>query len=94
MMHLYPNIYGDVSFSGCDPSFYVQLSNYINNLERDEERETVLSRTLFGTDFSVHLIKVESYTSYYRIFEESPFSDEEIDRFVSVNPMRYLGLCD
>lgn len=94
LMKLYPNIYSDVSFSGCDPAFYVQLATYINNLEREDERETVLSRTLFGTDFSVHLIKVESYTSYYRIFEESPFSDEVIDRFVSVNPMRYLGLCD
>ena len=94
LMNRYPNIYGDVSFSGCDSYFYVQLSNYINNLECDEEREIVLSRTLFGSDFSVNLIKVESYTSYCRILEESPFSDEEIDRFVSANPMRYLGLGD
>ncbi|NLZ77559.1 MAG: amidohydrolase family protein, partial [Spirochaetales bacterium] len=94
LMNLYPNVYGDVSFCGCDPAFYVQLANYIKSLEHDEERETVLSRTLFGSDFSVNLIKVESYVSYYRIFEKSPFGTEEIDRFVSVNPMRFLGLGD
>lgn len=94
LMNSYPNIYSDVSFSGSDPHFYEQLSNYIKNLDNPDEQETILARTMFGTDFSVNLIKVESYTSYYRLFEESPFSDEEIDRFVSVNPMRYLGLSD
>lgn len=92
LMNLYPNIYSDVSFSGSDPHFYVQLANHIKNLESDEERKTILSRTMFGTDFSVNLLKVESYTSYYRIFEESPFSDEEIHHFVSTNPLKYLGL--
>ena len=45
---------------------------------------------MFGTDFSVNLMKVESYTSYYRIFEESPFSNEDIHRFVHTNPLRYM----
>ena len=89
LMHLYPNIYADVSFSGTNPEFYILLNNYIQSLE-EEKRQTILERTMFGTDFSVNLMKVESYTSYYRIFEESPFSNEDIHRFVHTNPLRYM----
>ncbi len=89
LMHLYPNIYADVSFSGTNPEFYVLLKNYMQSLE-EEKRRTILERTMFGTDFSVNLMKVESYTSYYRIFEESPFSDEDIHRFVHTNPLQYM----
>ena len=93
LMHLYPNIYADVSFSGSNADFYQQLNNYIVSLE-DDKAQTVLERTLFGTDFSVNLLKVESYTSYYRIFEQSPFSDDQIHLFVQTNPMRYMGLIE
>jgi predicted TIM-barrel fold metal-dependent hydrolase len=47
---------------------------------------------MFGTDFQVNLAKVESYSNYLRIFETSPFSDEEIEKFASENPLRFLGL--
>ncbi|MGE4454607.1 MAG: amidohydrolase family protein [Sphaerochaeta sp.] len=91
LMQLYPNVYADVSFSGSNPDFYVLLSNYIQSLD-DEKQETILSRSIFGTDFSVNLVKVESYTSYYRIFEESPFSDEQIHAMVQTNPMKFMHL--
>ncbi|MFA7128356.1 MAG: amidohydrolase family protein [Sphaerochaeta sp.] len=91
LMQLYPNVYADVSFSGSNADFYQQLNNYIASLE-ENKAQTVLERTLFGTDFSVNLLKVESYTSYYRIFEQSPFSDDQIHLFVQTNPMRYMGL--
>jgi hypothetical protein len=60
----------------------------------DEQRQTILSRSLFGTDFSVNLVKVESYTSYYRIFEESPFTDDEIHQMVHSNPLKFMHLDD
>nr|WP_319472365.1 amidohydrolase family protein [uncultured Sphaerochaeta sp.] len=91
LMQLYPNVYADVSFSGSNPEFYLLLSNYLKSLD-EEQRQTILSRSLFGTDFSVNLMKVESYTSYYRIFEESPFSDDAIHEMVHSNPLRFMHL--
>lgn len=91
LMQLYPNIYADVSFSGANPDFYLQLVNYLNSLE-EEKRRVILSRSLFGTDFSVNLMKVESYTSYYRMFEQSPLSDDEVHAMVSVNPLRFMHI--
>jgi predicted TIM-barrel fold metal-dependent hydrolase len=91
LMQLYPNVYADVSFSGSNPDFYLLLSNYLKSLE-EEQRQTILSRSLFGTDFSVNLVKVESYTSYYRIFEESPFTDDEIHQMVHSNPLKFMHL--
>ena len=89
LMHLYPNIYADVSFSGTNPEFYELLFNYLQSMD-EEKRRTIAERTMFGTDFSVNLMKVESYTSYYRTFENSPFSDEEIHDFVHTNPIRFM----
>ncbi len=89
LMHQYPNIYADVSFSGTNPDFYVQLSNYLNSL-KDNERDVVLSRSIFGTDFSINLVKVESYTYFYQLFEQSPLSDEIVHAMVQTNPMRYM----
>ncbi len=93
LMHLYPNIYADFSFSGTNSDFYVQLDNYIKSLD-DAKAETVRQRSLFGSDFNVHLLKVESYNSYYRMFEQSPFSDDEVHAFVQTNPMRYMGIVE
>lgn len=91
LMQLYPNVYADVSFSGSNPDFYLLLSNYLKSID-EEQRQTILSRSLFGTDFSVNLVKVESYTSYYRIFEESPFTDDEIHQMVHSNPLKFMHL--
>lgn len=91
LMKSYPNIYADVSFSGANISFYNELSNFLESLD-GEVRETISNRILFGTDFSVNLMKVESYTSYYRLFETSPFDDEDVHRIVHTNPMRYMRM--
>ncbi|MDT4763298.1 amidohydrolase family protein [Sphaerochaeta sp. PS] len=93
LMHLYPNVYADFSFSGTNSDFYILLDNYIKTLD-EMKAETVLSRSLFGSDFNVNLLKVESYTSYYRMFELSPFADENIHRFVQTNPMAYMGIVE
>lgn len=92
LMARFDHVYADFSFSGTDPNFYSDLHTFIHELEDDELARKILERSMFGTDFTVNLAKVESYTNYLRIFEQSPFSDEEIDAFVSANPMGFLGL--
>jgi predicted TIM-barrel fold metal-dependent hydrolase len=92
LMQNFPQVYADFSFSGTDPKFYEDLHEYISASEDKELQEILLSRSMFGSDFSMNLAKVESYTNYYRIFEESPFPSDAIERFVSENPLRFLGL--
>ena len=87
----YDNVYADFSFSGTEIEFYQQLHHFIENLEDKSLAQKIKERSMFGSDFSINLAKVESYTNYLRIFEESPFNDEEVDLFASVNPTRFLS---
>lgn len=90
LMMDFRNVYADLSFSGCAPEFYVNLSKFLESVSK-EERETIIGRILFGSDFSVNLLKVESYTEYYSVFEKSPLSDEELARIASENIFTFLG---
>jgi predicted TIM-barrel fold metal-dependent hydrolase len=90
LMRKYQHVYADVSFSGTDPKFYEHLHAFLDAGEGDAQ--FVMERSLFGSDFTVNLAKVESYTNYYRIFETSPFSDEVVHAFSSINAKRFLGL--
>lgn len=92
LIERYPNVYADVSFSGVEPTFYKNLHRYIETLEDQNLADKIRERTLFGTDFTVNLAKVESYPNYLRIFEESPFSDTEVEMFASTNVTTFLGL--
>lgn len=94
LMARFDHVYADVSFSGAESEFYVQLHQFIHELGDASLAKRILERTMFGTDFQVNLAKVESYTNFLRIFESSPFSDEEIELFASTNPVRFLGLGD
>lgn len=91
LMKEYPGVYADVSFSGTSPEFYEHLLHFIESSE-PETADRILERTMFGSDFSVNLLKVESYTSYYRLFERSPFSDAQVLAFAQTNPMRFFGI--
>ncbi|MDY4066525.1 amidohydrolase family protein [Bullifex sp.] len=91
MIKEYDNVYTDISFTGCYKDFYITFLNYLDLLN-ENDRERIESRILFGSDFSVNLLRVESYLNYYHIFDSSPFSDELIHKMVSINPMNFLGL--
>jgi len=92
LMARFDHVYADFSFSGTDPAFYSDLHAFIHELEDGDLAQRIIDRSMFGTDFQVNLAKVESYSNYLRIFETSPFSDEEIEKFASENPLRFLGL--
>ncbi len=93
LMKDFSGVYADVSFSGCTPEFYSDLLSFLND-QKDGDRERILSRILFGSDFSVNLLKVESYTEYISIFERSGFTDEEISAIGETNMLRFLGLSE
>lgn len=92
LMKKYDNVYLDFSFSGTVPLFYTEILNFYNLPENKDYREIFINHSMFGSDFSVNLLKAQSYSAYYKIFETSQFSDNEINSFVSKNPMSFLGL--
>lgn len=87
LMHRYPNVYGDLSYSGTSPLFYQKLHMSLAN-----EEEAIKDRILFGSDWSINLMKIESYSAYLELFEESPFSDRDIKHFAVTNPERFLNI--
>ena len=91
LMMDFDNVYADVSFSGCNQDFYTELCNYLKD-QKESSRERIMDRILFGSDFSVNLLKVESYTEYFSVFENSEFSDSDAERIAETNPLRFLAL--
>ena len=89
LMKDYPGVYADLSFSGCTHEFYSSLHRYLE--DSGEERERIVSRILFGSDFAVNLLKVESYTQYISIFEHSAFTEQEMETILSDNMLRFMG---
>ena len=91
MIRTYDNVYTDISFTGCYRDFYPKFLNYLSQVS-SEGRTKIEDRILFGSDFSVNLLRVESYLNYYYIVDSSPFSDELVHKLGSINPSRFLGL--
>lgn len=89
LMEHYPHVYGDFSFNGTDPDYYRELLDELEGMD-SRQRELIVSRILFGSDFMINLTKVESYLDYLRLFESSPFSDGRLHSFCSSNPRRFL----
>ncbi len=85
----YPNVYSDFSFDGVYPQFYQELLEMLVNLP-ERYRKVVEQRVMFGSDFMVNLLKVNSYLEYFTIFDESPLEPALKHQFGSENPARFL----
>lgn len=89
LMADYPRVYTDMSFNGSEPEYYDSLLELLDR-QSPAMRELARDRIIFGSDFVVNLSKVRSYADYFRIFADSPLSDEEKRRFGQDNPERFL----
>jgi len=87
----FDNVYTDISFSATLSEFFPEFLNYYNSIT-PEKQEKLKTRVLFGSDFSVNLLKIESYCAYYSKIEQSVFSDDFITNISSRNPIEFLGL--
>lgn len=84
----YDNVYTDLSFSLTDNSFVKALETML--LTKNEATEKLKSRILFGSDFSINLLKIDSYNTYLKNFESSNFEDDVIKRTTTTNVRRFL----
>lgn len=82
----YENVYVDFSYRGVSADYYESLKEILGK-NYDGLRE----RILFGTDFMINLLSIDSYSRYWEIFsKDTNLTDAEKDNFCSVNPKRFL----
>ena len=66
----YPHVYTDVSFNGCDFEYWNWLEKFVNS-KTGTTQELLRNRLMFGTDFLINLLKIDSYRSYIKGFLQS-----------------------
>lgn len=89
LIYEYENVYTDFSYNGVNEDYYVEMKEHI--LSRPiGERKNLLKHILFGTDFSIHLLSIDSYYDYMEIFDKAGLSGDWKEEFCSRNPERFL----
>jgi hypothetical protein len=82
----YDNLYVDFSFTGVDAEYYKCLREILN-----DNHDKLKERILFGSDFMINLLSIDSYSEYWGIFANDTYlGDSEKNEFCSVNPERFL----
>jgi hypothetical protein len=85
----FPKVYADFSFNGTEAEYYRWLQGYLGK-KGAALASRIEERLLFGSDFMVNLTKVRSYSDYFRLYADSPLSDELKMRFGHDNPEEFL----
>jgi hypothetical protein len=86
----YENVYVDFSNRAVDHWYYRLLKRLIDE-SADDLKEKLKSRILFGSDFTINLLTVESYNQYLGIFSRNiSLTAAEKDGFCCANPERFL----
>jgi predicted TIM-barrel fold metal-dependent hydrolase len=84
------NLYVDFSNRAVSDKYYVELRNLIDSLS-GKPKTKLKQRILFGSDFTINLMAIDSYNKYLEIFSRNTdFDREEKDSFCSANPERFL----
>jgi hypothetical protein len=85
LMGQYPNVYTDFSCLAFDDDFYHTLAETFRNKPGMKER------ILFGSDFLMNLLWIDSYNDYLKLFDFTGHLEPgEKDLFGSINPERFL----
>lgn len=81
------NIYADFSSNGDTPEYYEKLKNQL----KDVNDKRVYDKIMYGSDFMINLLKVNSLSEYMEYFMETgELSDEEKYKFINSNPENFL----
>lgn len=85
------NVYVDISCLATKEKYYRALRECIDEIEDDKKREKFQQRLLFGSDFAVNLLWIESYNAYVDLFSSTQALDTDQKRLLcSTNPERFL----
>lgn len=89
LMLEYPNVYSDFSFSIILKNYFKMILHEIGEFN-EADQKIISDRLMYGSDFNINLNKIDSYTDYLRIFENSILTDEQIFKFSNINPEKFL----
>ncbi|ULQ58764.1 amidohydrolase [Brucepastera parasyntrophica] len=84
----YPNVYSDFSFTGFEKPFWDTIGKLLASYTPDEA-ETIADRLLFGTDWPLCLMKIDSAYTYWDQFITSSLPDAVKQKFLNGNPVRF-----
>lgn len=80
------NIYADFSSNGNTPEYYTKLKQQI-----DKSRDEVNNKIMYGSDFMINLLKVNSLNEYMEYFiNTDKLSNEQKNKFINANPENFL----
>lgn len=83
----YENVFTDFSCLAFDDAFYRDLRDML-----DDGPPILKKRLLFGSDFMINLLWVESYNDYLSLFLKTNYlTDEERHQFASLNAFSFLS---
>lgn len=86
----YDDVYTDFSCCGFSEAYYASLKALLEKYA-NKQTEKLYSRILFGSDFMINLLYIDSYSGYIDIFLESPsFTNTQKHDFVFRNPERFM----
>lgn len=87
----YEHLYADISYQGVNSSSYDALRRRIEAVEDPLDRQRLMERIIFGSDFMINLQDIGSYSEYLRYFVETgAFTVEEKDLLCRRNAERFL----
>ena len=86
----YDNVFIDFSNRAVNDKYYISLKRLIES-SSGELKAKLKRRIVFGSDFTINLMSIESYNRYLDIFSKNTsFDDEEKNSFCYTNPERFL----
>jgi predicted TIM-barrel fold metal-dependent hydrolase len=86
------NVYADISCICFTDKHYSRLNASFEKMrfKNEEQKNKLMQRIMFGSDFMINLLWADSYKSYLENFFATSFFKGEKKAFCSVNPSRFL----
>lgn len=85
----YDNVYVDISYRGVKPGYYEELGKLFESLT-DPVQKRLEDKIIFGSDFMINLMAIDSYSKYMQNFMSSSLGVVLMDKFCNKNPESFL----
>jgi predicted TIM-barrel fold metal-dependent hydrolase len=85
----YDNVYLDISYRGVNPRYYENLKMLLESLT-DPVQKRLEDKIIFGSDFMINLMSIDSYSKYMQNFLSSSLCSVLMDKFCNKNPESFL----
>ncbi|MBU2513317.1 amidohydrolase [bacterium] len=85
LLKSYENVYTDMSYSGVSDKYYKVFGKIVN------DHGEIKDKLLFGSDFTINLLSIDSYQHYLKKFTDTETLDEALKlKMCNTNPRKFL----